>query len=160
MHTFADFAMPDARFYWDSNVFIALLQNERRAPGEMEGAKEVAAAADSGNAIIYTSAMTRGEVLEKAVPGVRDRFGKLFHRPNYVWLPATEGVFALVADLRQELRKLSTEDATHLASAMIARVDELHTFDTDDLIPLNGLAATRNLIIRKPGLRQTELDLG
>jgi hypothetical protein len=60
---------------------------------------------------------------------------------------------------------LSTPDSVHLATAILYRVDEFHTFDERDkpgslgLIPLSGDAAGHSLVICKPRVEQFVLGL-
>ena len=60
---------------------------------------------------------------------------------------------------------LSTADAIHLATAIIYRVTEFHTFDQDGdakhlgLLPLSGDVAGNRLIICKPQAKNPGLDL-
>jgi predicted nucleic acid-binding protein len=152
--------MKAPRYYWDTSVFIALLINERRPPGEMEGARDVALAADAGAVIIATSLMTQGEILDPKGIGAPDKFGALFKRPNYQLLQANSAVFSEAQRLRMAIPKLKTPDATHLASAIVYKCDELHAFDKDDLLKLSGSDLVRGLKIRRPSLPQPSLGLG
>jgi transposase-like protein len=54
--------------------------------------------------------------------------------------------------------KLKTPDAIHLASAILHRADEFHTFD-ETLIALSGNVAGHKLTICKPIAKNPELDL-
>jgi hypothetical protein len=62
-------------------------------------------------------------------------------------------------------KTLSTPDAIHLATAIIYRVTEFHTFDNDGdakslgLLPLSGDVGGNRLTICKPQARNPELDL-
>jgi hypothetical protein len=62
-------------------------------------------------------------------------------------------------------KTLSTPDAIHLATAIIYRVTEFHTFDQDGdakhlgLLPLSGDVGGNRLIICKPRARNPQLDL-
>jgi predicted nucleic acid-binding protein len=63
-------------------------------------------------------------------------------------------------------KTLSTPDAIHLATAILYRVDEFHTFDSGSsssktlgLIPLSGNVGGHRLIICKPQARNPALDL-
>jgi predicted nucleic acid-binding protein len=151
--------MPKPRYYWDSAVFIALLIDEKRPPGELEGAKKIAALADRGEAIIYTSAISRAEVLGGGSGKVRNRFLQLFGRPSYVWVMTAPAIHDAAGDLRIRTKtKLAAADAVHLASAMRIKADALHTFD-EDLLKLNGRAVVNNTVICHPSADQKELGL-
>jgi hypothetical protein len=62
-------------------------------------------------------------------------------------------------------KTLSTPDAIHLATAILYRVDEFHTFDRDGnaknlgLLPLSGNVGGHKLTICKPEAKHPELDL-
>jgi hypothetical protein len=81
---------------------------------------------------------------------------------------------SLAHDLRNyyELKKpafdgkiLSLPDAIHLATAILYRVNEFHTFDNDGdrktlgLLPLTGNVGGNRLTICKPQAKNPELDL-
>ena len=46
------------KYYWDSNLFLALLKNEQRKTGEMEGLNEIVWMVDHGQANIVTSVVS------------------------------------------------------------------------------------------------------
>ncbi len=62
-------------------------------------------------------------------------------------------------------KTLSTPDAIHLATGIIYRVTEFHTFDQDGdsknlgLLPLSGNVGSNRLTICKPHARSPQLDL-
>lgn len=152
--------MPKPRYYWDAGLFIALLQNEQRKdPADMPGLLEVVDMADNGEAFIITSGITYTEVLDQ--PGhapKRATFRQVFERPNYQVVEPSLTISDKAADFR-EVFKLKLPDATHLATAVLLKVDEMHTFDADDLIPLSGRAEVNGLLIRKPAAPQKRLAL-
>jgi predicted nucleic acid-binding protein len=151
---------PLPKYYWDASVFIALLINEHRSPGEIEGARDVALAADSGEVILATSQMTVAEILDPTGIGAPAAFDALFKRANYQLLQANSAVYAETQRLRMAIPKLKTPDATHLASAIVYRCDELHAFDKDDLLKLSGKEVVRGLKIHRPSLPQPSLGFG
>jgi hypothetical protein len=53
---------------------------------------------------------------------------------------------------------LKSPDAIHLATAILYRADEFHTFD-DQLIGLSGNVGGHRLIVCKPETKSPELDL-
>jgi predicted nucleic acid-binding protein len=93
--------------------------------------------------------------------GVDTLFNGLLKRVTRV------GVDPEVAQLAHDFRnhyatsdkKLQTPDAIHLATAILHRADEFHTFDEDDLISLSGNIAGHRFVICKPQARRPELDL-
>lgn len=142
-------------YYWDANVFLAWLKDERRKPGEMEGLTEVVSMVDRQEAILMTSVLTRTEVLESTLPNnAQNLFSKIFYKPNIVSVDLTAPISDLAHSIRDHYRRnsksLKVPDSVHLATAIHHKVDELHTFDEDDLIPLSGNIAGNKLIICKP----------
>lgn len=123
---------------------------------------------------IVTTVLTYVEVLSGKIPaGMDTLFAGMMKRVNRV------GVDTKVASVAHDLRNyyssrpkefdgktLSTPDAIHLASGIIYRVTEFHTFDAGrssskslGLIQLSGDVAGNRLTICKPEARRPELDL-
>ena len=122
---------------------------------------------------IVTSVLTQVEVLQSRLPvGVGHLFLDLMKRLTRI------GTDTKVASLAHDIRDyymmratehggktLSTPDAIHLATAILYRVDEFHTFDDDGdakslgLMPLSGNVGGHRLIICKPQARNPRLDL-
>jgi predicted nucleic acid-binding protein len=151
--------MATPKYYWDTTAFLALLHNDK-SPEEMAGLLEVVDMADAGEAYIITSVETVTEVLDRnGYPPARERFRKIFERPNYRMVQKSLAIGEKAADLRQKILRLKAPDATHLATALLYKVDELHTFDGDDLLKLDGEAVVEGLKIRKPSAPQKRLDL-
>lgn len=50
-------------------------------------------------------------------------------------------------------KKLHTKDAIHVATALRMGADELHTYDAEDLLPLDGEISGLKICV--PGLLQT-----
>lgn len=85
------------KFYWDANLFLAWITNEKRKKGEMEGLAEVTAMVTGREALIITSVMTRVEVLESTLStNQANMFDNLFKRRN-VKMVDTTGPIALLA---------------------------------------------------------------
>jgi predicted nucleic acid-binding protein len=149
-------------YYWDSCLFIAWLKDEERPIGDMDGVREVVELVKARDARIITSLLTSVEVLSAKMPvGIDSLFGQFLKRINRV------GMEVKIADLAHNLRNyyaisggkiMKTPDAIHLATAILYRVDEFHTFD-DELISLSGNVAGHNLKICKPSVRDPQLDL-
>ena len=114
--------------------------------------------------------MTRTEVLEcRLTDEAKHLFDGALQRRN-VQLIAQD---IRVADLSHEIRnyyqakgtKLSSPDAIHLATAILYRANEFHTFDNGGigkslgLLPLSGNVGGHRLTICKPQARNPGLDL-
>ena len=161
--------MPGKRkYYWCSCAFIAWLSNEKRPPGVLEGLEEIVKQVESRVADLFTSEITKSEVLEgKMTPQQRERFGKLFQRRNVVSVDVSGRVLSLSKEIREWNPKISLPDAIHLATAIIYEADEFHTTDGagkrkrgGDLLPLDGNVAGHKLRICVPCAKQYSLLAG
>jgi len=148
------------KYYWDSGLFIAWFKDEKRKPGEMQGLAEVVSMIDKKEAILVTSVITRTEVLESTLSDEnKGMFDKLFKRTNCKQVDVTAPISELAHDIREFCKNstgknLGTPDSQHLATAIVYKCDELHTFDEDDMTPLNGNVAGHNLVICMPKGKQ------
>ncbi|MBN9532856.1 MAG: PIN domain-containing protein [Alphaproteobacteria bacterium] len=160
-------------YYWDTCLFLAWIGDEQRPSGEMDGVREVIEHCKKRNAIILTSVVTTTEVLASKLPVGMDRlFADLMKRIQH------KGVDSKIALLAHDLRNhyavragefngkiLSVPDSIHLATAIMYRANEFHTFDgsnghnTLGLLPLSGDVAGHKLIICKPEVKNPGLDL-
>ena len=160
-------------YYWDSCLFIAWLKDEQRKTGEMDGVRDVIERAKRREAKLMTSVLTLTEALSSKIPvGMDTLFANLLKRIS------KQGIDTKIATLAHDLRDyyvqksvehegktLSSPDALHLATAILYRADEFHTFDERGsrnhlgLLRLTGNVAGHNLTICKPIARNPELDL-
>lgn len=156
--------MPGANplYYWDTCLFLAWLKDESRASGEMAGVREVIERSKRRDCRLMTSVLTSVEVLQGRIPaGFETLFNGLLRRINRVGMDTK--VAGIAHDIRNHYAstgasKLKTPDAIHLATAILHRADEFHTFD-ETLIALSGNVAGHRLLICKPIARNPELDL-
>jgi predicted nucleic acid-binding protein len=151
----------DPLYYWDSCLFLAWLKDEARTSGEMDGVREIIERSRKRDCRIMTSVLTSIEVLEGKIPaGMDTMFTGLLKRITRVGIETK--VAQLAHDIRnhcaKEGRNIKTPDAIHLATAILNRADEFHTFD-DQLIGLSGNIAGHKLVICKPVARSPQLDL-
>jgi|SRR6185312_3925457 len=151
----------DPLYYWDACMFISWLKDEQRVSGDMDGVREIIERHKKRDCRIMTSVITTVEVLQSTIPaGVDQMFAGLMKRVSRV------GIDTKVAEMAHNIRnackssgvKLETPDALHLATAILHRADEFHTFD-DDLIRLNGNVGGNRLVICKPVAKRPQLDL-
>src|SRR5579871_490855 len=156
-------------YYWDSCLFLAWIKDEERKSGEMDGVREVIKLSKRRDAKIMTSVLTSVEVLAAKMPaGMNNLFAGLLKRVTRV------GIDTRIASLAHDIRNhyssaggktLSTPDAIHLATAILYRADEFHTFDAEGsrqslgLIPLSGNVGGHKLTICKPEAKRPQLDL-
>jgi predicted nucleic acid-binding protein len=160
-------------FYWDTCLFLAWIKDEERPTGEMDGVREVIERSKRREMKIITSVLTLVEVLQSKLPaGVEGLFLGLMKRITKIGMDTKVAMMA--HDIRDHYmqrasefngKTLSTADAIHLATAILYRATEFHTFDKDGdarhlgLIPLSGDVAGHRLTICKPQARNPELDL-
>lgn len=163
----------DPVYYWDTCLFLAWLKDEERQTGEMDGVREIIERFRHREVKIVTSVLTQVEVLQSRMPvGVPNLFAALMKRITRLGMDTK--VASLAHDIRDYYmaraaefggKTLSTPDAIHLATAILYRVNEFHTFDsggdskTLGLIPLSGDVGGHRLIICKPQARNPGLDL-
>jgi predicted nucleic acid-binding protein len=160
-------------YYWDTCLFLAWIKDEERKSGEMDGVREVIDRSKRRDAKIVTSVLTSVEVLQCKLPaGMETLFNGLMKRLTRFSVDSK--VAAVAHDLRNyysakpgefDNKTLSTPDAIHLATAIMYRVTEFHTFDKDGsakslgLLPLSGNVGGNRLTICKPEARNPGLDL-
>lgn len=149
------------KFYWDSCVWLGLVNQEYN---KYPTAKFVINQAERGRAKIFISSLTYAEVYKRYCEGrlrslaeekdiiLEDFFTN--HYINFVQIGRDIGIKArMYLRYFDSLRK--PYDAVHLALACYTNVDELHTFDGSDLLPLDGKVEKRDgslLTICKPML--------
>ena len=149
-------------YYWDTCLFLAWLKDEERKAGEMAGVLEIVERVKKRDAQIITSVITQIEVLSAHIPvGMDTLFKGLMRRISQISVDIK--VSALAHDIRNSnvkigLKPVATPDSIHLATAILFRADEFHTFD-DDLISLSGNVGGTKLSICKPEAKQPQLDL-
>jgi predicted nucleic acid-binding protein len=152
----------DPLYYWDTCLFLAWMKDEHRKSGEMDGVREIIERQKKRDCRIMTSVMTTVEVLQGSIPaGVDTLFAGLMRRVARV------GVDTKVAQMAHDIRnhyqksdgnKIKVPDALHLATAILHRAEQFHTFD-ETLIALSGDVAGNKLVICKPEAKSPELDL-
>jgi predicted nucleic acid-binding protein len=155
--------------YWDTCVFLALLQDEKRPNNEMDGVNFIASEIQKNHIILITSIATKGEVLQSTLDqdGI-EKWSNFFKRRNVREVLTDGKVWNLTNKIRDYYQQqkdidglptITLPDAVHLASAILYGASEFHTFDEFDsrknpkrraLIPLNGNVAGYSLKICKP----------
>jgi predicted nucleic acid-binding protein len=140
-------ASSPSRVYWDACTWIALIQKEKipLKTGGFEDretmCRSVLVGAQRGKIEIVTSTLSLVEVCKSPdiKNGGADRLADFFEN-DYILLVNLD---RMVGERARALMtaghaKLKPADATHVATAAIASVDELHTFD-DALLSLDGI---------------------
>ncbi|VXD24727.1 Similarity [Planktothrix serta PCC 8927] len=146
--------------YWDACTFLAVLKNEE---DKIQECVSVLKAAQNEQVMIVTSALTFIEVvrLEKRNPKlpkeVEEKIRNFFkHKWIYIY-DVNRTVGELARELMWEYEALKPKDATHVATAILAKVNVLDTFD-DYLINLSGKIGNPSLVIKRPFF-EIQLDL-
>jgi predicted nucleic acid-binding protein len=130
--------------------------------GRVDVCRSLVEAAEQGQVTIVTSALTIAEVTGGQQTAFRPEVHKAIHEFFSQPFVSIVSVDRFVAERAQELRidrlqqrarKLPGNDAIHLATALMSNVDELFSYDDDDLCNLTGVYITnirQSLTIRHP----------
>lgn len=157
-------------FYWDTCIFLAWLKNEEhRKPGQLEATKDCVERFERREILIMTSALTLAEIAPPAqLPaGAMALLEKAMQHPNFTTVSVDLSVGTMARELREyyAVRKaefggktLTAPDAIHLATAILYKANEFHTFDEKDkaranslgLLPLSGNVGGHDLKICIP----------
>jgi predicted nucleic acid-binding protein len=153
-------------YYWDTCLFLAWLKDEQRKAGEMDAVKDVLERFKRRELTLMTSAITIAEIsVAKVSSGTYTLLDDVMQRSNFSRIAVDSKIAKLARDLRDHyLSKdptamtLSVPDAIHVASAIMYRANEMHTFDESNnnkqkwlgLIPLSGNVGGHGLTICKP----------
>lgn len=116
--------------YWDSVCFLGWLQDEEDKSSVCE---QVLIEADAGKTTIVTSALTIAEVLmvKRQAPITKDKrdLVQSFFKRDYIEI---RSVTRRLAEHARELvwdAGIDPKDAIHVATAIGADLNEIHTFD-------------------------------
>lgn len=116
--------------YWDSNAFLALLNQEA---GKTEKCEDVWVGAENGLFLIATSTLTVAEVIymkgvPKLDPAKRPKVNSFFRASHIVQKPLTRTIAELARDVVWDLG-IKPKDAIHIATAVYYKIQKFHTFD-------------------------------
>ena len=162
-------AASPSRICWDACAWIALIQQERirDESGKITEdryalARSVIDRAEKGAVEIVTSGLCLVEVSKDSPTTSRDQLVAYFDNDYIILVPVDrlvgERARSLMFDRHPQLKPA---DATHLATALIANADELHTFD-GRLLEFDGKLTTRDgslLRVCKPAMGGSALPL-
>lgn len=133
------------RYYWDACAWIALIQQEQ---GRFEQLQYIIDEARAGSVEIWTSYFTLAEVYKRpcgqpeqvGLIAAQDQPFEDFILQSFVQRVQVDFEVGVLA--RRLLRTYPViakpQDGIHLATALIYNVDELHTFDRENLLGLTG----------------------
>lgn len=149
-----------ARRYWDSNCFLAWLQDE---DGHADRCQDVLDLAERGGIEIVTSVFTLTEVLrlrpKDALPAERrETVDRLFNRQSIQTMMLTRRISEMARDLVWD-HGINPRDSVHVASAVAAKITVLNTFDRG-LIQKSRSIGNPPVTIEEPAVDEPELDFG
>ncbi|HBG30694.1 MAG TPA: hypothetical protein DDW98_08715 [Gammaproteobacteria bacterium] len=136
-------------YYWDTCLFIAWLANEQtRKAGELEAVFDGIAKLKRREVSLMTSVLTVVEITANKIPtGTESMLVEAMQRPNFTRIAVDHRVARLAREIRDHYlsrsqwggKTVSVPDSIHLATAILYRATEFHTFDGKDSKPLNAL---------------------
>ncbi|MCZ7594005.1 MAG: PIN domain-containing protein [Hyphomicrobium sp.] len=145
--------------YWDSDCFLGWLQEE---PDKVEYCQQVLSAAEDGNLVLVTSALTIAEVLalrgRLKIPASERVRVEAFFRQEYI---AVRNITRRIAEAARTYvwdYGVSPKDALHVATAVDAGLTLMNTFD-GGLMKKSGTIGNPALTIEKPSWTQPKLPM-
>lgn len=132
------------KYYWDACCWIGLIRQE---PDKIDSLRYVIESAQRGDVEIWTSTFTLAEVFKRRcgnvvvdLPPDNDTAFEDYLEQDFVQRVQVDVDIGTAA--RRMLRRFpglrKPQDAVHVATAALSGVDELHTFDAADMLPLDG----------------------
>ncbi|MEO8035448.1 MAG: PIN domain-containing protein, partial [Acidobacteriota bacterium] len=142
-------------YYWESSIWITYFNEGSQHPDVFERIEEMIDLIKKKQITVLTSGLTRVELLELRIDPAKLRFyDEQLNRRNVHDVAVTRSIAALASDYRSHFPSLKSgkkiADAIHLATAVDAVADELHTTDEDDLLPCNGDSMLRGTQVIRP----------
>ena len=138
---------PPKKVYWDTCVWLGLLN---QVPDKLPRCEYVLSLARKKDVEIWTSALTLAEVFKiSPAPGQPAR--RLTEEDDAKFEEYLEQDFVVLVQVDLDIGRMArrllrqhdplkkSPDAIHLAAAVLHDLDEFHTFDGDNILPLNGL---------------------
>jgi hypothetical protein len=132
------------KYYWDACAWIALIQQEA---GRFDALSYAIEEAKSGKVEIWTSNFTLAEVYKRPCDGQQKGLGVAddISFEDYIiqdFVERVQGDFDIGTLARRLLRQypviVKPQDGIHLATALLNNVDQLHTYDRENLLGLSG----------------------
>ncbi|TAK48531.1 MAG: PIN domain-containing protein [Xanthobacteraceae bacterium] len=132
------------RYYWDACAWIALIQQEE---GRFDSLSHLIEEAKKGNVEIWTSNFTLAEVFKRPCDGEKKSlttaddvpFEDFILQGFVTRVQVDLDVETLARRLLRAYPKIGKpQDAIHVATALLNNIDELHTYDREDLLGLSG----------------------
>jgi predicted nucleic acid-binding protein len=132
------------KYYWDACIWITLINDPDSVRGQC--CKYVLELAQTGRCEIWTSSFTLAEVYKRkcdgaqaGVPEDQDKpFEDLIEQEFIKKISVDVDVGMVARRLLRRFPKIGKpQDAIHVASCLLENLDQLHTFDRNDLIALS-----------------------
>lgn len=117
------------KIYWDSCIFISLLQKEK---DRFVLLSEIWDEIDSKETVIYTSAITYLEIVKDSdgeSPLAGAELQQVLSMLDKVKIVNLDRMLSRQAKSIEALHGVKSFDAAHLAAASMAKVQEFHTYD-------------------------------
>jgi predicted nucleic acid-binding protein len=143
------------RLYWDSCDFLGLINPDEAKHADCRAVWEEA---QRGDAILFTSFFAFAEVFKAKCEGpakplaeAQDKAIEALLRQRWVQPVVVDERIGTAARrlMRQHPECKKPSDAIHLATALALNVDEMHTYDRSDLLPLNEKLARADGVLLK-----------
>ena len=133
------------KYYWDACIWITLISERDSDRGQ--ACEYVLEKAQSGDCDIWTSSFCLAEVFKRKCDGEnvgiseeRDKYFEDLIEQEFIQKVSVDVDVGKVA--RRLLRRFPAigkpQDAVHVATCLLNNLDQLHTFDRDDLLGLDG----------------------
>lgn len=135
------------KYYWDACAWISLIQQDAQ---RFDSLSYVIDEARNGKVEIWTSNFTLAEVYKRPCDGdskglavAEDVPFEDFVLQDFVTRVQVDFEVATLARrlLRTHPKIVKPQDGIHLATALLNNVDELHTYDRENLTGLSGIIA-------------------
>src|SRR6267154_683371 len=91
------------KVYWDTTCWLTWLNDERNWPADViAGIQDVVYEVEVNSAILFTSAITRGEIFfSRLTLDQKDKFAKLVRRTNVTEVSADPRIFDRTSAIRE-----------------------------------------------------------
>ena len=158
------------KYYWDACIWITLISDRHSSRGQ--ACEYVLEQAKAEECEIWTSSFCLAEVFKRKCDGVPvglavehdTYFEELIEQEFTQKVSVNVDVGKVARRLLRRFPKIGKpQDAIHVASCLLNNIDQLHTFNHEDLLGLNGQldrVDRAKLIICEPPKRPQNPQLG
>lgn len=133
------------KYYWDACIWITLISDRHSSRGQ--ACEYVLEQAKSRNCTIWTSSFCLAEVFKRKCDGdfvmlaeENDTYFEDLIEQEFIHKVSVDVAVGTTARrlLRHYPKIGKPQDAIHVASCLLYNLDQLHTFDGEDLLALDG----------------------